>query len=152
MGLGLGGHTLCRMPIRVRSMLRTPAITIVALVSLALGIGANTAIFSFMDAVMLRSLPVQNPQQLVKLGTDDWDGITDSFACHTTLLLSVLSAASAARTASSPDTAAMFSMINDPTASGRSSAVGDDPRPDRLRNLLPVLGVGAQIGPRTQRG
>src|SRR5579863_2608888 len=65
----------------IRAMLRTPAITIVALVSLSLGIGANTAIFSFLDAVMLRSLPVENPQQLVKLGIEDWDGITDSFAC-----------------------------------------------------------------------
>jgi hypothetical protein len=65
----------------MRSMLRTPAITVVALISLALGIGANTAIFSFLDAMMLRSLPVKNPQQLVKLGAEDWDGITDSFAC-----------------------------------------------------------------------
>jgi hypothetical protein len=50
----------------LRSMLRTPAITVVALTSLALGIGANTAIFSFLDAMMLRSLPVRDPQQLVK--------------------------------------------------------------------------------------
>src|SRR5579871_2610060 len=64
----------------VRSMLRTPAITFVALISLALGIGANTAIFSFIDAVMLRMLPVRNPQQLVKLGDKDPSGITDSFA------------------------------------------------------------------------
>lgn len=63
----------------LRSMLRTPAITLVALFSLALGIGANTAIFSFLDAVMLRSLPVRDPQQLVKLGTEDPSGITDSF-------------------------------------------------------------------------
>src|SRR5207248_11575543 len=62
----------------LRSMLRTPAITIVALVSLALGIGANTAIFSFLDTVMLRSLPVRDPQPLVKLGNEDWEGITDS--------------------------------------------------------------------------
>ncbi|MGH9589557.1 MAG: ADOP family duplicated permease [Terracidiphilus sp.] len=63
----------------LRSMLRTPTVTIVALISLALGIGANTAIFSFLDAVMLRSLPVKNPQQLVKLGADDAAGITNEF-------------------------------------------------------------------------
>src|SRR5271170_4419723 len=38
----------------VRSMLRSPALVVVALLSLALGIGANTAIFSLLDAVMLR--------------------------------------------------------------------------------------------------
>src|SRR5438105_4169397 len=63
----------------LRAMLRSPGITIVALLSLALGIGANTAIFSLMDAVMLRSLPVKNPQQLVLLGKGDASGITDDF-------------------------------------------------------------------------
>ena len=52
----------------LRAMLRSPGITIVALLSLALGIGANTAIFSLMDAVMLRSLPVRDPGKLVLLG------------------------------------------------------------------------------------
>jgi predicted permease len=63
----------------IRSMLRSPALTAVALLSLGLGIGANTAIFSFIDAVMLRSLPVKQPEQLVLLGEGDWVGITDSF-------------------------------------------------------------------------
>ena len=53
-----------------RAMLRSPALTIVALLSLALGIGANTAIFSLLDAVMLRSLPVKDPAQLVLLGKE----------------------------------------------------------------------------------
>jgi len=64
----------------IRAMLRSPALTIVALLSLALGIGANTAIFSLLDAVLLRSLPVKNPQQLVLMGTGEWDGISDGFA------------------------------------------------------------------------
>ncbi len=42
-------------------LLRSPALTAVALLSLALGIGANTAIFSLLDAVLLRSLPVKDP-------------------------------------------------------------------------------------------
>jgi predicted permease len=63
----------------VRSMMRSPVLTGVALLSLALGIGANTAIFSFLDAVMLRSLPVQDPSQLVLLGAGDWRGISDGF-------------------------------------------------------------------------
>ena len=49
----------------LRMMLRSPGFTSVAMLSLALGIGANTAIFSLIDAVMLKMLPVKNPEQLV---------------------------------------------------------------------------------------
>jgi macrolide transport system ATP-binding/permease protein len=50
-----------------RTMLRNPAFVILAALSLALGIGANTAIYSFMDALLMRSLPVANPNSLVVL-------------------------------------------------------------------------------------
>ena len=50
-----------------RILSKTPVITAVALLSLALGIGANTAIFNLIDAVMLRMLPVRNPEQLVQI-------------------------------------------------------------------------------------
>ncbi len=49
----------------LRMMRRTPGFTAVAVVSLALGIGANTAIFSLINAVMLKMLPVKNPEELV---------------------------------------------------------------------------------------
>ncbi len=49
----------------VRGLRRSPAFMLAAVVSLALGIGANTAIFSLLDAVLLRSLPVRHPEQLV---------------------------------------------------------------------------------------
>src|SRR5437667_6332135 len=45
----------------------SPGFALVAIVSLALGIGANTAIFQLLDAVRLRSLPVQNPQELAEV-------------------------------------------------------------------------------------
>src|SRR5213083_1516482 len=51
----------------VRTMRGNPGFTVVAVLSLALGIGANTAIFSRTDALMLRWLPVHNPQELAQL-------------------------------------------------------------------------------------
>jgi hypothetical protein len=57
-----------RLPQAVRALLRTPLVTIVAILSLALGIGANAAIFSLFDQMLLRPLPVPNAGELVNLG------------------------------------------------------------------------------------
>ncbi|MGD0668479.1 MAG: ABC transporter permease [Bryobacteraceae bacterium] len=51
----------------MRSLLRSPVFTVAAVLSLALGIGANTAVFSLLDQVVLRSLPVKDPERLVVL-------------------------------------------------------------------------------------
>jgi predicted permease len=51
----------------LRQSRKNPGFTAVVVATLALGIGANTAIFSLIDALMLKSLPVQNPQELVLL-------------------------------------------------------------------------------------
>jgi hypothetical protein len=51
----------------MRTLRLSPGFAAVAIVSLALGIGANTAIFQLLDAVRLRSLPVQNPQELAEM-------------------------------------------------------------------------------------
>ena len=61
-----------------RILSNSPAFTLVAVGSLALGIGANTAIFSLMNVVMLRTLPVKDPGQLVLFGNGRAAGSTGS--------------------------------------------------------------------------
>jgi predicted permease len=67
----------------IRSLRSAPAFSIVAILSLGLGIGANTAIFSIVNAVMLRSLPVNHPEELTRIvrtegrtpsAESDWSG------------------------------------------------------------------------------
>ena len=65
----------------VRMLLKAPSVSIVATIALALGIGANTAIFSVVNAVLLRPLPFANSEQLMNV----WE--TDSSAARSAAAL-----------------------------------------------------------------
>src|SRR5690349_9374904 len=72
----------------IRMLLKKPGFTLVAVLSLALGIGANTAIFSLLDAVLIKTLPVHEPQQLVLFGNAQSMGMTTGFPDGSTDLFS----------------------------------------------------------------
>src|ERR1700761_1992320 len=68
----------------LRQLIRSPGFSIVALLTLALGIGANTAIFTLVHAVMLKQLPIAHPQTLYRVGEGEffcceWGGLQGSW-------------------------------------------------------------------------
>ncbi len=77
----LGEQLVQDVAYALRTMGANPLFASMAVLSLALGIGANTAIYSFMEAILMRSLPVQNPESLVvfKWHSKDFPPVSHSF-------------------------------------------------------------------------
>ena len=73
-------HALEGPALRREAVAADPAFTLVAVASLGLGIGANTAIFQLLDTVGLRTLPVQNPQQLATVKIANRDRVSGAFS------------------------------------------------------------------------
>src|SRR5689334_22662225 len=67
----------------IRGLCHTPGFTAIAILTLSLGIGANTAIFTLMDRVMLESLPVRQPEQLIEFLSDRGGNLAGSFSYQT---------------------------------------------------------------------
>jgi hypothetical protein len=64
-------HILSDLKFAFRQLLKNPGFTIVAVVTLALGIGGNTAIFSVINAVLLKPLPYHEPDRIMMIWTDN---------------------------------------------------------------------------------
>jgi hypothetical protein len=74
LGTRLLGELTADLRYGLRVLRKNPGLTTVAVLTLALGIGANTAVFTLINALMLRSLPVDHPEQLVFFGADKGSG------------------------------------------------------------------------------
>lgn len=133
-----------------RQLLKTPVFLSVAVLSLALGIGVNTAIFTLINAVMLQSLPVRDPGRLVLF----YDGISTGTHTGDTLASDIFSYPSwqyLRSHNSSFDDLCAFRQGSDTVVMHVAGAPENGPR-ERARahlvsgNYFSVLGVGAEIG------
>lgn len=132
----------------LRMLRNSPGFTVVAVLSLGLGIGGNTAIFSLMNAVMLRSLEVREPDRLVLFGGGQWVGITDGLPDKSWQLFSYpFYREVQQKNQVFSDVAAIFTLPND--VRGR---VGDSTESEPLHTRLvsgtyfSTLGVNAIAG------
>jgi putative ABC transport system permease protein len=122
----------------LRMLIKTPGITGIAVLTLALGIGANTALFSIVDAVLLRRLPYQEPERLVRI---HGVRVQEDAANHPVSPLDVADFRAQSRTFD--DLAAFTNSMVVLTGKG-------EPRAVRVTTasvgLVHVLGTGMQLG------
>jgi predicted permease len=144
----------------IRSLVKTPAFSVVAILVLAIGIGANTAMFSLVDAMLLRGLPYADADRLVVLignvqratverrGNSlpdhrDWRAKTthfDDMAAYTTLTMTLLGIDDPARINVEAVSAPYFSLLGVAPVSGRTFTEQEDAVPNR--DYVAVLSDG----------
>ena len=121
-----------------RSLRRTPGFTTVAVLTLALGVGANTAIFSVVDGVLLRPLPLHEPERLLAVGESVRDGSpTDMNSTTAGSFFDWKRQARAVQLAGYSTTSATLTGTGDPERIPGTTAIG---------GLFEVLGVPAVLG------
>ena len=127
----------------VRMLLKNKSFTAVAILSLALGIGANTAIFQLIDAVRLRMLPVKAPQELAEVRIADMRGARGGFSRSSPTVTNPIWEQIRERQQA-------FSGIFAWGTGNVNLAQGGEPRPARLLyvsgDFFNTLGVGAALG------
>src|ERR1044072_7467389 len=130
-----------------RTLLRQPGFALMAVLTLVLGIGANTAIFSVIDAALLRSLPYSEPSRLVHLWEtkrsrdfeqreasypdfQDWRaqsaGVFEGVAGYVRRQFTLYSNGDAARTSAAAVTANFFDLLGARAEVGRTFVEGED--------------------------
>jgi macrolide transport system ATP-binding/permease protein len=133
----------------LRSLRKSPAFSVVVILTLTLGIGANTAIFTLINAVMLQKLPVQNPKQLYRLGDNNnccvMVGLqnNDSFVLYSYSLYQYLRD----HTTQFEQLAAFESYVSDLSVRGPHDAAAEPYKGEMVSgNYFQTLGVGASAG------
>jgi len=136
----------------IRALVKSPGFTLTALLSLTLGIGANTAIFTLLNAILLRPLPVQNPHGLVLFGDGRAAGSTNGIPNGRTRLFSYPSFREfSQRELSQPNPSfSGIAAVNSIQFNNHASIAGAAYEPIHIDlvsgSYFPVLGVPAFLG------
>jgi len=130
----------------VRQLAKTPVFTIVCVLTLALGVGANTAVFSVMHAVLVRMLPVQDASRVFYLHTTGWpDGVSQTGDADTSFSYAIYRALS--ERSGLQEVMAYIPMSSTGNAPVRVGTEPEEAAGDMVSgNYFSGLGVGTRLG------